>query len=523
MLDSRIFKTFAIICLMAIATSSAAQTPADKQAAATSEGEKAVHAARDEKAQGERSAPRLPGDVSTEHTIDLPGRTLRFTATAGSIPLKNGEGKVQAEVAYIAYVASGGDAARPVTFAFNGGPGSASAYLHLGAMGPWRLPLDGLTPSTSPVLTPNGDTWLDFTDLVFIDPVGTGYSRLIANKDDVKKQFWSIDGDAESLAVFIRKWIEKNGRQASPKLIAGESYGGFRAPKIVRKLQGSQGVGISGVMLISPVLEFGWREHRESPLGWVTRLPSMAAANIESEKAFNRDDLREVERYAATDYLVDLVRGTRDTAAVERISAKVATFTGLDPALVRKLAGRVDNATFVREYYRNKGLVGSSYDATITGYDPDPTSARGWQDDPFTRAINAPLSSAMTDLYRRVLKWNVEEPYRLSNGDVTSHWDWGRGRTSPSAVDDLRSIIASDAKMRVMVAHGASDLVTPYFGNQLLIEQLPTFGAPERLALSLYGGGHMFYSRDASRRMFRNDVEQMYRSLISNQQNVPRN
>ena len=295
-------------------------------------------------------ASRLPADVTTDQTVELPGRTLRFKAIAGSIPINNAEGKLQAEIAYIAYVRPDGDAAgRPVTFAFNGGPGASSAYLHLGAMGPWRLPLDNITPSSTPAVVPNPETWLDFTDLVFVDPVGTGYSRFINTSDEVRKQFWSVDGDIDVLATFMRKWIEKNGRQASKKFIAGESYGGFRAPKLASKLN-EQGVAVSGLVLVSAPLDLGWRGNgRHSPLGWVARLPSMAAAVREEKSPFDREALREVERYAAGDYLQDLLRGERDSAAVERITARVAPLTGLDPALVRRLAGRIDIRTFQRE------------------------------------------------------------------------------------------------------------------------------------------------------------------------------
>ena len=201
-------------------------------------------------------ANRLPADVTTDQTVELPDRTLRFKAIAGSIPINNTEGKLQAEIAYIAYVRPDADAAaRPVTFAFNGGPGASSAYLHLGAMGPWRLPLDNITPSSTPTVVPNPETWLDFTDLVFVDPVGTGYSRFINTSDEVRKQFWSVDGDIDVLATFMRKWIEKNGRQASKKFIAGESYGGFRAPRLASKLN-DQGVAVSGLVLVSRAARF---------------------------------------------------------------------------------------------------------------------------------------------------------------------------------------------------------------------------------------------------------------------------
>src|SRR6266850_199118 len=266
-------------------------------------------------------ASRLPADASTDQTVELPDRTLRFKATAGSIPINNGEGKLQAEIAYIAYLRPDTEAAtRPLTFVFNGGPGAASAYMQLGALGPWRLPLDNVTPSSTPTVIPNPDTWLDFTDLVFVDPVGTGYSRFINTSDEVRKQFWSVDGDIDVLATFMRKWIEKSGRQASAKFIAGESYGGFRAPKLAAKLN-EQGVAVSGLVMVSPVLDFGWRGNgRHAPINWVVRLPSMAAAAREAKSPFDREALREAERYAAGEYLQDLLRGERDVAAVQRIS-----------------------------------------------------------------------------------------------------------------------------------------------------------------------------------------------------------
>ena len=227
----------------------------------------------------------------------------------------------------------------------NGGPGASSAYLQLGAIGPVAAAARQHRAVVDAALVPNPETWLDFTDLVFVDPVGTGYSRFIAGGDEVRKQFWSVDGDIEVLATFMRKWIEKTGRQASKKFIAGESYGGFRAPKLAAKLN-EQGVAVSGLVMVSPVLDFGWRGNgRQSPLGWVARLPSMAAAAREAKSPFDREALREVERYAAGEYLQDLLRGERDTAAVERITARVAQLTGLDPragAAARRPRRRTD-------------------------------------------------------------------------------------------------------------------------------------------------------------------------------------
>lgn len=464
---------------------------------------------------GQGAQRQLPADTTTDQAIELPGRTLRFKATAGSIPLNNGEdGSLLAEVAYVSYVMEG-DAKRPVTFVFNGGPGAASAYLNLGAVGPWRLPFGRLAISSPPALSPNAETWLDFTDLVFIDPPGTGYSRIAASGDDARRRFWSLDGDAEALAVFIRKWIEHAGRQGSVKFIAGESYGGFRAPKVARKLQ-DQGVGIRGLVMISPVIDFAsFGVRRQSPMSWVTHLPSMTAAALDAKGEYSREALREVERYAGGDYLLDLLKGERDMAAVARMSTRVADFTGLDPALVKRLGGRVDTATFRRELHRAQGMVGSAYDPNITAYDPNPTAAESHYSDPVLDDTRAPITTAMTELYQHVLNWRVDRPYELLNKQVSQRWEWGHGRMAPEVFDDLREGLAGDPLLRVLVAHGANDLVTPYFADQLLLDQLPVLGAADRVKLAVYAGGHMFYNRDESRKGLHDDAAAMVRAAIT--------
>jgi len=486
--------------------------PPQQQNAEPARGPAGEQAAR----RPQENSLRLPADSVTEHMVELPGRTLRFKATAGSIPLNDAEsGALQAEIAFISYVIDGSStaAARPVTFLFNGGPGAASAYLDIGAVGPWRLPFDNISTSSSPSLAPNAETWLDFTDLVFIDPADTGYSHIVASGDNVRRNFLSVDGDANALAVVIRKWIEKNGRQASVKFLVGESYGGFRVPKVARTLASSQGVGVRGLVMISPVLDFaGFGQRRHMPMSWVTRLPSMAATVMEAKAPFNRDALREVEAYAAGDYLHDLMRGERDTAAIERMTPRVAAYTGIDPAEVKKLGARIDTNTFQRELNRSRGLVASAYDPTVTAFDPSPNSATSRFSDPVLDAIGPPLSSAMTALYQGPLKWRVDQPYHLLNHQVSGQWTWGRGRAGPEVVDDLRDALAGDRDLQALVAHGASDLVTPYFANSLIIDQLPTFGSADRLKLTVYGGGHMFYSRDASRRAFREDALALYRA-----------
>ena len=462
------------------------------------------------------STVRLPADSVTSHTLEYPDRTLRFKATAGSIPLNNAEtGNLQAEIAYLSYVLDDPSATnRPVTFLFNGGPGASSAYLSLIAVGPWRVPFDTISFSATPAPVLNAETWLDFTDLVFIDPANTGYSHIVANDEAVKRNFFSVDGDANALAVVIRKWIEKNGRQASTKFLVGESYGGFRVPKVAHVLA-DQNVGIRGLVMISPVLDFaGFAQRRHNPMTWVAWLPSMAATVLEGKGPFNREALHEVEAYAVGDYLHDLMKGERDTAAVERMAPRIATYTGLSVAEVKRLAGRVDSGTFQRELNRSRGQVASAYDPTVTAFDPTPASRTSRFPDPVLDAMGPALSGAMTALYQGPLKWHVEQPYHLLNNEVNSQWNWGRGRSGPEVVDDLRNALAADRDLQALVVHGASDLVTPYFGSQLILEQLPVFGSADRLKLSVYGGGHMFYMRDVSRAAFRKDGLALYRAAL---------
>jgi carboxypeptidase C (cathepsin A) len=261
----------------------------------------------------------LPADAATSHTLTLPDRTLHFIATAGGITLSDPEGAPQATVAFIAYQLEGvAPETRPVTFALNGGPGVASAWLHLGMMGPWRLPMDGAAaaPSASPVLHDNSDTRLDFTDLVFIDPVGTGYSHLLAGGEELRRNIWSVGGDIDSLAVTIRRWLQANRRLVSPKFIVGESYGGFRAPLLARALAERQGVGIAGLVLISPMLDYGGRSDAFDPLTPAERLPSMVAVARAAQGLVTREGLADAESSGGRQYFPGLVCRAAQRAAV---------------------------------------------------------------------------------------------------------------------------------------------------------------------------------------------------------------
>jgi carboxypeptidase C (cathepsin A) len=499
--------------LVAGARADDAPEPPSNQPAATPSGQKApATGKRDGSAQNPAAAAdqhRLPPDSVTKQTLALSGRTLAFTATAGSIHLFNDKGEPQADIAYTSYSLDGADARiRPVTFFFNGGPGAASAYLQFGNTGPWRLDINAVNSSVAPDLQPNAETWLDFTDLVFIDPVGTGYSRFVATGDDVRKHFFSIEGDVDSIAVTIRRWLEKHDRLLSPKFVVGESYGGIRGPKIVRELQMKQGVGVRGLILVSPVLDF--REFSGSSiLQYVWSLPTMAAVARQAKGAVTRADMADVERYAGGEFLTDLVKGLADTEATNRLADHVAALTGIDQDVSRRLAGRFDVAEFRREFDRKEGKVTGRYDASVLGLDPYPDSSFYFFNDPSGDPLSAPLTSAAVDLVTRKLNWRPDGSYEVLNPAVEKAWDFGRGMHPAESLSQLRQVLALDPKLKLLVAHGLFDLATPYFGSRVLLDQLPAYGARDRVKLVVYPGGHMFYSRDASRQAFRAEAETM--------------
>ncbi len=454
---------------------------------------------------------RLPSDSTTTHTLALSGRTLSFTAVAGSIRLFDDKGEPQADVAYTSYQLDGAErGTRPVTFLFNGGPGASSAWLQLGAAGPWRLSItgEGAVASAAPDLLPNAETWLDFTDLVFIDPVGTGYSRFVATGEEVRRRIWSVDGDVEATALAIRRWLEKYDRLSSPKYVAGESYGGIRGPKVAHNLQSKQGVGVHGLILVSPVLDFrDWSG--SSLLQYVGRLPTMAAVAREARGPVAHKDIADVERYARGEYLVDLLKGQADAEATARLSDKVATLTGIDAAVVRRLAGRLSVGEFRREFDRKNGKVTGRYDASVRGFDPYPDSGYAQFGDPSGDPLMAPLTSAIVDLTTRKLNWRPDGSYQLLNEAVGGAWNFGRGRDATESLSDLRRSLALDPNMKVLVAHGLFDLATPYFATRLVLDQLPAFAGPGRIGFVVYAGGHMFYSREGARKAFRSEVQSL--------------
>jgi carboxypeptidase C (cathepsin A) len=456
--------------------------------------------------------PPFPADASVKQTTTVAGKTLSYTATVGHLPVKDETGKTIAEVVFTAFTLDGPrDPNRPVTFAFNGGPGAASVYLDLGAIGPKRIQFGaaGDVASDPAKLVDNPGTWLDFTDLVFIDPVGTGFSRSLVSPAETKKRFWATKPDIEYLSRIVYDWLLKNGRMTSPKYVVGESYGGFRGPRITHYLQTELGVGVNGVVLVSPYLDaFTDGGSTISPYPYVINLPSMAAANFERQgKALTPELMKPVEDYARGQFAVDLMKGRSDPAALDSVVQHVTTLTGVDPETVRRQGGRLETFTFLRQVYRDQGKIGSVYDSNVTAYDPFPWSPNRRSSDPILDSIIAPTTSAMVDFDTRVVGWKVEAQYYALSFEVGRGWD---EPAQVESVTDLRQALALDPKLKVLIAHGWDDLSCPYFASKLIVDQMPAMGEPGRISVHVYPGGHMFYSRPDSQAAFRKDVMALY-------------
>ena len=450
----------------------------------------------------------LPANSVTEHSIDLPNGKLDYTATAGTFPLFDQSGERSAAIFYTAFVAKPNDPRRPVTFVFNGGPGAASAFLNLGAAGP-RIAVFGNGYDGAHVhLADNPDTWLAFTDLVFIDPVGTGWSR--PAKPDGGSGFWDVHRDAESMAKVIALYVANIGRVSSPKYILGESYGGFRAAKVARALQNNQGIIVSGITMISPLLEgqFTFGGERFA-LGAALRLPSLAAAELERKGAFSAAALAQAEHFALTDYLAALVGPPLKGDVAQAFYKGVADMTGLPEDVVARTRGFI-NESFLKDLRRDEHKIVSHYDATFAADDPNPEAATARGPDPFLDGFIRAYGSAFVAYARDELGFKTEMTYTLLAQEVSGKWDWDDGRAAASVTEDLRELLALTPSFRLMIGHGYSDTVTPYSDSRYVLNHLPPDLAGERAELRLYRGGHMFYVDPQSRKAFTQDAKTFY-------------
>lgn len=475
-----------------------------------------------------------PKGATASLTVKAGGRTLEYEAEAGWIVLRKDE-KPTAEMFYTRYfLKDGGD--RPLTFVFNGGPGASSVYLHLGAIGPRRVRFGERGEPLPPphALADNGDTWLRFTDLVFIDPIGTGLSRMIPDekKDADKKEaegkkdveYWQLKRDLESIGEFARKFLSRFRRWESPIYLAGESYGGFRVAKLARMLQQDYGIGLAGAVIISPALEFTLLDGSDyDALMWVDSFPTMAAAAAWHGKARKLKQGEDHRAYAARagafavkELLPVLAAGDLyGTEAKNRTLDAAADWLGLPRAAMRAKNGRVTIDWFVKNLLRDKGLFLGLYDASATVKDPYPDRDDWTGPDPTLHVIERVFASGINAQLRAGIGLDTERDYELMSEAANEAWKIDTRRhaleTQVGATDDLRYGMSVNPHMKVYLTHGLFDLVTPFFSAER-ISNLMKLDADRRAMLTVkhYDGGHMFYTWDKSRAAFAADMEAFY-------------
>jgi len=441
----------------------------------------------------------LSPDKSVAQTITVHGKTLHYTATVGTIRLTAPDGHATGEVVFTSYILDGDHANRPVMFTFNGGPGAASGYLNFGAVGPKHVTFGnvGNSPSDPPALTDNPGTWLDFTDEVFLDPIGTGFSRSLVDEAESKKLFYGPVQDVQYLSTVIYKWLTRNERMNSKKYLLGESYGGFRGPRMTHYLQADLGVGVNGLFLVSPYLNPSFGDGNISPLPWMISLPSITAAHLENQGKLTPEAMKEVIAYDEGEYAATLIKGPSDAAATDAMIKRVTEMTGLDPRFVKLAGGRIDGRSFLREAHREQGLIGSVYDSNVTDPDPFPYSAYQQSGDPILESGKATITEAMVNWVTSVVGWKTEAQYELLSGTVGGLWDRQNRETERGSVPDLREAIAADPKFHVDIYHGWNDLSCPFMGSILTQNELPPTLA-KQFTVDEFPGGHMFYTRPAN-------------------------
>jgi carboxypeptidase C (cathepsin A) len=485
-----------------------------------------------------------PEGKTAQLSISCKGETLSYTAESRWIVLRKAD-KPKAEVFCTSYTCEGeGD--RPVTFVFNGGPGASSVYLHMGALGPRRVDLlpTGLPKASPHKLADNEETWLSFTDLVFVDPVGTGLSRMIetdapkeegkaakADEEAPKKpsEYWKIKRDLEAIGEFVRTWLSEHHRWESPLFIAGESYGGYRVGKLAKVLQQDYGVGLAGAILISPALEFGLLDATDyNALPYVDTFPTMAAAAFVHKKARNLQDGESMEafmerarEFALNELLPILAAGQLAGEAKRRqVLNKAADFIGLPRPLLQSKGGRVDIVYFVKNLLRSEGKVLGLYDASVAVTDPFQDRDELNSPDPTLHILERVFAAAINTQLRREIGLKTDRDYELLSFEVNASWKNDEQTHSLQsqfgAVDDLRYGMSLNEHMQVFVTHGHFDLVTAYTSSDRLLALMKlTPEQKERLTVQHYNGGHMFYTWKASREAFTRDMAAFYAKALS--------
>ncbi len=496
----RLFLTLTLVC----AVSSLAQAPGME---------------KDEKdGKDKNDLPKVEDRlVTTQHKAIIGGKEIRYTATAGTLVLREEEGKPRANVFFIAYVRDGVQdrAKRPVTFAYNGGPGSSSVWLHLGAFGPRRVELqaEGMAPPPPYRLVDNGESILDVTDLVFIDPVTTGYSRAAAGED--AKQFHGLKEDAEAVAELIRLWTTRFGRWSSPKFLAGESYGTTRSARLSNLLQDRHGMYLNGVILLSSILNFQTaRFSVGNDLPYPLFLPTYTATAWyhkrlpqDLQAAGLQKAVEEAERFAAGEYTLALMQGNDlGEAAWNDVAAKVARYTGLSADYVKRTNLRPEIQAFIKELLRDQRTTVGRLDSRFKGMDRDAAGQEN-EFDPSYAAIQGPFTGTFNDYVSQDLGFKSDLPYEVLT-DRVRPWSYGEfANQYVNVAEDLRQAMSQNPALRVFVGNGYYDLATPFFATRYTFDHLgfdPDY--ERRVTMRYYEAGHMMYIRRADHEQLKKDL-----------------
>ncbi|MGH9400840.1 MAG: S10 family peptidase [Terriglobia bacterium] len=464
--------------------------------------------------------------VITHHQITVNGKVLNYTAAAGMMPVRDDSGTLEAHMFYAAYTLDGAGAAsgRPLTFCFNGGPGSSSVWLQIGAIGPRRVALepDGHMPPPPFHLEDNQDTWLGQTDLVFIDPVGTGYSRSV--KPEYNKRFWSVQGDLQSVGEFIRLYLTRNERWGSPLFLAGESYGTTRAAGLSGYLM-SQGIALNGIVLVSTVLNFQtllFAPGNELP--YRLFLPTYTASAWYHKKLAPDLEAKplsqfipEVENWVSTVYAPALEKGDQLASSQrESVIDQMSRYTGLPKDYLERANLRVRGSEFRKELLLDQNRVLGRYDTRLLGIDRPGLSAQA-SEDPSYSAVQAPFTEMFNNYIRTELNYKTDTPYHILDFDVNRQWNWQTPPNGspgyPDVAPSLRTALVENPYLRVMVAEGYYDLATPLFEVEYTLNHLHL--EPEYQSHVIqrhYESGHMVYISLKSRDQLTQDV----RTFIEN-------
>ncbi len=475
----------------------------------------------------EKPAEKEEAPVVTKHELRLAGgRVLRYSVTTGLMPLKSDTGEVEARIFFMAYTLdrTSGPETRPLMFSFNGGPGSSSVWLHLGALGPKRVKMraDGAMPSPPYRLVDNEHTWLDDTDLVFIDPVGTGYSR--PAKPELGKKFWGLQGDIESVGEFIRLYLTRHERWGSPLFLVGESYGTTRAAGLAGHLV-ERGIGFNGILLVSSVLNFQTnRFTRGNDLPYSLFLPSYAAtawyhkklpADLQAKPI--AEFLREVEAWAGSEYPTALQKGDRTSAAErQEVVKRLSRYTGLSASYVDEADLRIEIRRFCKELLRHERRTVGRLDSRFQGTDASGVAERP-EFDPSMTAIRPPYTATFNDYVRRSLGYKTDAVYHILGGGIGTPWDVGSANDGFADTSEaLRSAFAKNPDMRVFVASGYYDLATPYFATEYTLSHMGLDAAQRaRISTAEYEAGHMMYIHEGELARLKQDVAKFIGSALA--------